>query len=68
MKKVLSGDIRRKPKILKGKLLSSQIATRNTKEKKAGQVEHARKLNANVRVTNFHGFSRHIALVCRTGP
>ena len=35
------------------KLLSNQIATRNTKEKKAGQVELARKLDANVRVTNF---------------
>ena len=37
---------------IKGKLLSNQIATRNTK-KKAGQVEVARKLDANVRVTNF---------------
>ena len=38
---------------IKGKLLSNQIATRNTKEKKAGQVELAQKLDANVRVTNF---------------
>ena len=33
--------------------MSNQIATRNMKEKKAGQVELARKLDANVRVTNF---------------
>ena len=33
---------------IKGKLLSNHIATRNTNEKKAGQVELARK-----RVTNF---------------
>ena len=39
---------------IKGKLLSNQIPTRNTKEKKTGQVELARKLDANVRVTNFH--------------
>ena len=32
---------------IKGKLLSNQITTRNTKEKKAGQVELARKLDAN---------------------
>ena len=31
----------------------NQIATRNTKEKKAWQAELARKLDANVRVTNF---------------
>ena len=36
---------------IKEKLLSNQIATRNTK-KKAGQVELARKLDANVCVTN----------------
>ena len=36
---------------IKGKLLSNQIATQ--KKKKAGQVELARKLDANVRVTNF---------------
>ena len=35
---------------IKGKLLSNQIATR---KKKAGQVELERKLDANVRVTNF---------------
>ena len=33
---------------IKGKLLSNQTATRNTKEKKA-----ARELDANVRVTKF---------------
>ena len=38
---------------IKGKLLSNQIATRNTKEKKARQVELARKLDPNVRVMNF---------------
>ena len=38
---------------IKGKLLSNQIATRNTKEKKAGRVELARKLDADVRVTDF---------------
>ena len=38
---------------IKEKLLSNQIAPRNTKEKKAGQVELARKLDANVRATNF---------------
>ena len=38
---------------IKGKLLSNQIATRNTKEKKTGQVELARKQGANVRATNF---------------
>ena len=37
---------------IKGKLLSNQIATRTTKEKKAGQAELARKLNANVGTTN----------------
>ena len=37
---------------IKGQLLPNQTATRNTK-KKAGQAELARKLNANVRVTNF---------------
>ena len=37
---------------IKGKLLSNQIATRNNK--KAGQVELARKLAANVRVADFH--------------
>ena len=38
---------------IKGKLLFNQIATRDTKEKKAGQAELARKPDANVRVTNF---------------
>ena len=38
---------------IKGKLLSNQIATCNTTEKKAGQVELAQKLDANVRVMNF---------------
>ena len=38
---------------IKGKMLSNQIATRNTKEKKAGQVELARKLDANVHVSKF---------------
>ena len=33
--------------------MSNQIATHNTKEKKAEQVELARKLDANIRVTNF---------------
>ena len=33
--------------------MSNQIATSNTKEKKARQVELARKLDANVRVTSF---------------
>ena len=47
---------------IKRKLLSNQIATRNTKEKKAGQVELARKLDAIVLQT-FVCFSR---LVCRT--
>ena len=36
--------------------MSNQIATRNTKEKKAGQAELAQKLDANVRVTNFRAF------------
>ena len=38
---------------IKRKLLLNQIATRNTKERKAGQVELARKLDTNVRATNF---------------
>ena len=38
---------------IKGKVLSNQRATCNTKEKKTGQVELERKLDANVRVTNF---------------
>ena len=38
---------------IKGNLLSNQIATRNTNEKKTGQVELVRKLAANNRVTNF---------------
>ena len=33
--------------------MSNQIATHNTNEKKAGQAELTRKLDANVRVTNF---------------
>ena len=32
--------------------MSNQIATRNTKETKAGQVELEQKLDVNVRVTN----------------
>ena len=38
---------------IKEKLLSNQIATHNTKEKRTGQAELARKLDVNVRVTNF---------------
>ena len=62
MEKIISEDKRLKRKILKGKLLFNQIATRNTNEKKAEQVELARKLDANVRVTNFRVL---FALVCR---
>ena len=43
----------KKTQNIKGKLLPDQIATRNTKEKRAGQAELAQKLDANVRVTNF---------------
>ena len=49
-----------KTQSIKGKLLSNQIATRNTKEKKAGQVELAWKLDANVRV-----FFAAYRVVCR---
>ena len=54
MKKIISEDKRRKRKILKKSYcpIRSQLATK--KENKAGQVELARKLDANVRVTNFH--------------
>ena len=38
---------------IKWKLLSNQIVTRNMKEKKAGQAELARKLYANICITNF---------------
>ena len=38
---------------IKEKLLSNQITTCNRKGKKAGHDELARKLDANVRVTNF---------------
>ena len=41
---------------IKGKLLSNQIETSNTKEETAGQAELARKQDVNVRVTNFRGF------------
>ena len=41
---------------IKGKLLSNQIETSNTKEETAGQAELARKQDVNVRVTNFCGF------------
>ena len=44
---------------IKGKLLSNQIATRNTKEKKAGQVDFSRKLDANVRVL-FAAYCAHV--------
>ena len=40
-----------KTRNIKRQLLSNQIATR--KKKKAGQAELARKLDANVRITNF---------------
>ena len=43
----------KKTQNIKEKLLSNQIETRNPKEKKAGQAEFARKLDANFRVTNF---------------
>ena len=45
---------------IKGKLLSNQIATRNTKEKKAGQVELARKLCYKFSCA-FSGISRSCA-------
>ena len=41
---------------IKEKLLSNQIVTHNTKEKKAGLAELVRKPDANVRVTNFRVF------------
>ena len=41
------------PNTIRKKLSFNQIATRHTKEKKAGQVEFAQKLDAKVRVTNF---------------
>ena len=49
---------------IKGKFLFNQITTRNTKEKKAGQVELARKLDANARVTNFSCAFRGISRSC----
>ena len=60
MEKINQWRQTKKTQNIKGKLLSNQIATRNTKEQKAGQVELARKLDP-----NFVCFSRHIALVCR---
>ena len=52
-KNLISEDKRTKSKILKRNCspIRSQLAAR--KKKKAGQVELARKLDANVRVTNF---------------
>ena len=43
----------KKTQNIKRQLLSNQVATRNTKEKKAGQAGLARKLDASFRVTNF---------------
>ena len=54
-KKTISKDKRWKRKILKENCcpIRQQLATRKTK--KAGQVDLARKLDANVRVKNFRG-------------
>ena len=53
MEKIISEDKQRKRKILKQNCcpIRSRLATR--KGKKSGQAELARKLDANVRVTNF---------------
>ena len=53
MEKIINED-KQKTQHMKGKLLSNKIATRNAKKSWAGL---ARKLDANVHVTNFRVLS-----------
>ena len=50
---------------INGKLLSNQIATRNTKEKKLGRLSFCKNWTRTFVLRIFVCFSRHIALVCR---